>query len=286
MNDLYKKALAFGIVEEMEVYNTRREDFFTSHKFIDFCDDPPKAKIKKEFPAEAALLGTAFHTAMLEPEKFEKTYTVMPRLEDHPDLSEYKNKKNTKIYRQLKAEWLADNEGKEVLDRDQLHTLKCQSSAYAEQRLLHSLLEDTIQESTFMTDLDLDGDHLKAQIRPDLLNFTSSHYEVYDLKTIDNIEMWWRHVTNFGYQIQLWFYAYVLESILGEPPKHLRIVFVEKSEPNRTQIVEVEPFLWVGPVKSFIHKNLLSYKEAKKTNKFKSKFGNKIENYINTKELE
>jgi hypothetical protein len=282
---LYEKALAYGIVEDFALYNKRRPDCLTSHQFITYCRDPIEAKKSEELKPEVAIGGSAFHCAMLEPDNFDKDFVVMPRYEAtvrKKDGSEYDNPKASKAYKELKAAFELENKDRYILSRDMFNSLKFQMSSYAEFRLLKSILGNCINETTFLTEIN----GIKIQSRPDMLNFYNgdNEYDVIDLKTIDDISRWNWAIRDYRYDIQLWFYGRIMGHILGKYPKRLLIAFIEKSDPNRHMLVEVEPILWVGAVKSFIDKKLVEFKDSL-DNGFESKYGREIVHYVDTRDL-
>lgn len=68
--------------------------------FIDYV-------FKEKKQTDAMLLGTLIHCIVLEPEKFEERYTVMDDTEIMVTLADSGNPRNTKIYKEWKANFLA-----------------------------------------------------------------------------------------------------------------------------------------------------------------------------------
>lgn len=68
--------------------------------FIDYC-------FREKKQTDAMLLGTLIHCLVLEPEKFAERYTVMDDTEIMAQLSDSGNPRNTKIYKEWKANFIA-----------------------------------------------------------------------------------------------------------------------------------------------------------------------------------
>ncbi len=62
----------------------------------------------------ALTFGRAFHAALIEPNVFAQEWTVLPEFEGHP---------NSNAYKSTRFEWLKENQGKQVLDRESNATI-------------------------------------------------------------------------------------------------------------------------------------------------------------------
>lgn len=75
--------------------------------FIDYC-------FREKKQTDAMLLGILVHCLVLEPEKFAERYTVMDDTEIMAQLADSGNPRNTKIYKEWKAKFLASCVGETI----------------------------------------------------------------------------------------------------------------------------------------------------------------------------
>lgn len=69
---------------------------------------------------DAMIDGEAFHSAILEPERFARDYAVMPAFEGHH---------NSKIYKEARAAWLEEHRGQVDIDADGFTDLQAAQAA-------------------------------------------------------------------------------------------------------------------------------------------------------------
>jgi len=75
--------------------------------FIDYC-------FREKKQTDAMLLGVLIHCLVLEPDKFQERYTVMNDSDIMAQLADSGNPRNTKIYREWKAQFIASCIGETI----------------------------------------------------------------------------------------------------------------------------------------------------------------------------
>ena len=259
-----------AINEPFKVYNSKRDQFTTSGVLKDFRKDPGLVGVKKEFPKEAGVNGAAIHSYILTPFVFEKEFAVMPQFELLSELEEYKSPKSTKLYKELVSEFQTKNQGKEIISQDVFSNIKEMKNSYLRNPLIDTFFTSGyLAERTFRWCPTHDDYY---QIRADLITFDNSvdEYDLHDLKTIEELHLWKTHINRFGYDLQLYFYAYILEQITGKLPRDITIHFIEKKEPFRTALCYL-PSLRKDDANYEMIEDLLSrYSHCKKLDRFES----------------
>lgn len=179
--------------------------------------DPTRIETRKDSPA--LRFGTATHTAVLEPERFEADYAEGPMAS-----------RSTKIWKEAaaasKATLLPPDEM--VAIRSIVESLKSHDSA---RKALFA--GKGHNEATFIATDQATGLELKC--RADRI--TQAGYIV-DLKTTADASAtaFAKSVHNFGYHIQAAFYMRCIEAATGTKPTGFAIVAVEKEPPYACQV--------------------------------------------------
>lgn len=182
-------------------------------------------------PSKAMIIGQALEDLVQRADDFGQTYVVRPEGMDG----------RTK---EGKA-WAAENAGRTVIAADDAVML----NAMAER--VSSLLDRHCpdwhgwqQQATLRCD-DLSG--VKVQARPDWLTADGM---IYDLKTCENLDdiLSGKSIANYGYHTQLLLVDAVrrgamIDQYPSEYPR-ARLVCVEKQEPHRAALVELDPLWW------------------------------------------
>jgi PDDEXK-like domain of unknown function (DUF3799) len=170
--------------------------------------------------SEALAFGRAVHTALLEPDEFEKTYTTMPRFEGHP---------NSNAYKAAKADWMTQNEGKELLTNEQAETLAAISNSVIE----HPLWPQTgIMDSEVAAIARCPETGLLLKCKADKFGAA-----IMDLKTTrGSVLTFADDVLKYGYHISTAFYQDVFQLATGERLPFIHII-AEKQEPYLVDFV-------------------------------------------------
>lgn len=157
-------------------------------------------------PTPAMLLGTAVHTAVLEPHVFKQDYVVSPKFD-----------RRTKDGKAEAAAWEENNQGKSTISEDDMSAIVGIQSAVAEHRGASELLRDCVTEqSYFWTDEDT---NISCRIRPDALvvDKDGQVVAIIDLKTALNASKgkFRRTISDRGYDLQAAFYTDGLARAIG-----------------------------------------------------------------------
>jgi hypothetical protein len=179
---------------------------------------------QEEEPTKAMVIGTAIHTAILEPDKFVQSIIIAPQVD-----------KRTKAG---KAEWESFQEkakGKIILTQDEADAIAgMKESIYHNIAAYDLLLEGVAEQSVFFKD---PVHSFLCKVRPD---FYTSDKEVVDVKTcLDaSYDGFSRAIANFKYHWQAWWYLNGLTAVTGV--KHNKFIFlaVEKEPPYAMAIYE------------------------------------------------
>jgi hypothetical protein len=177
---------------------------------------------------EAQEFGTAFHTLVLEPEKFEATVCVQA---NRPDM-------RTNVGKAAHAEFMAQAGARIVLTVAQVDTLRRMADAVAANRAARELLAapGLIERAFRWLDPDT-GLPMRS-----MLDKMIAGGPAIDLKTAanPNPEVWAKDAANYGYHRQGALYRYGRAIALDEPLPFLFIV-VGKEFPHETLVVEFGP---------------------------------------------
>lgn len=171
---------------------------------------------KKQEATPAMNIGSAFHTMLLEPAKFQMEYAVAPKID-----------RRTK---QGKEDWeifTKSSEGKIILSDDQFSKISKMVELVSKHEIVTTLLDEAVYEqSIFWTDKETG---LQFKTRPDIW----SSKMVVDLKTTNNANLYSfsRSALEYGYYLQAGMAFEACKSI-GKPFDMFVILACEKDEPH------------------------------------------------------
>ncbi len=197
----------------------------TAWSLLQSCPAKVRYDMNNRRPSSPALvLGSAFHTATLEPEKLDEEFAVKPTEIDGKSsrTNHYKEAFEIMQKNEPDKQWLAP--------ADYDLALEMAGSALDNPILKHYMADiDKVVEGTGF--FEMEG--AKCKVRPDLYN--SETGMVLDLKTtIDaSPEEFTYSVRKYGYLFQAAFYMTGLRA-MGERPKQFVFLVVEKSAPYAT----------------------------------------------------
>lgn len=158
--------------------------------------------MSSEHESTAAMnLGTAVHTLVLEPEKFDSEIMVAPKVEKRTNAG--------------KAEWAAfeaQSNGKTIITAEQYEKASAMADSVRSHPIARILIDDAITESSIFwwyksTDADDDTWFKElAKVRPDGL--CKSHPVIFDVKTTTDASFseFARTIEKFGYDTSAAFY--------------------------------------------------------------------------------
>ena len=169
-------------------------------------------------------IGTAVHTALLEPERFNRDYVLLEGIDDRRK-SEYKAA-------------AAVHGGEYVLTASEsANVLGIQQSVRANP-LAHSWLSapGLREASIFAVDPETG---IMCRIRPDLL---TDDGHIVDVKTTQDArtDAFERAILNYRYHVQAAFYSDVFEWATGQRPESFRFVAIEPEAPNAVMVYHLD----------------------------------------------
>jgi len=204
-------------------------------------------KFEQENPKEptaAMIFGSAYHTLILEPEKFNLEYfTLDLDLMPHPE-KDFRNTEN----KQWKESEMAKNEGKIFLSNEDYLTLHEMKSALEKYPNFTFLLKNGVAEESYFATIGGQG----VRVRPDYV----SKFGIVDLKTCTDAspESFGRDAAKLKYLIQSALYSDVVNATIahetitnGEYYDGNRLPFFflaqEKTAPYVPQMYRVPDYL-------------------------------------------
>lgn len=177
---------------------------------------------------EAMLFGTLFHSAVLEPEKFEEEYLVAE-----------KHDRRTKVGKAGWAEFVERAEGKTIVEGKDIYKAKAMYDGVCRNPQARALIEDRGRSEYSLRWTD-EETGCKLKMRMDKLNWDGT---IVDLKTTEHVgpEAWSRTTHNFGYHRQAAMYLEGLQSCLKPGIVHKgRFVFLACSKTPNHECVAYE----------------------------------------------
>lgn len=190
---------------------------------------------RKQEPDKAwGVLGNAFHTAVLEPSKFDKRYIVIPDNAPKKPTSAQVNAKNPSADTLTQIEWWArfnrEHAGKSILDASDYEDVRrMQDAVFNHPSASQLLASDLTVEETFEFDEPTTG--APCKIRRDAYNH--KYRLTLDLKTTDSAhpEDFAKSAFKYRYHVQDAFYTDGYSFATGEYPDGFVFIAVEKKPP-------------------------------------------------------
>lgn len=213
---------------------------------------PAHFKWAKEHPPEktkALVFGAALHKMILEPETFEEEFALAPIMN-----------KRTKDGR-LQLEWfLAENEGKDVIDADDLNVITAMHGSIRSNKYARALLTGKHEVPYFWTD-DLTGE--KCKVRVDSIRTDAPI--IADIKTCTDAstEAFSRDMIKYGYDLQAYMYTHGVEMVTGKPHQFVFIA-IEKTPPYVINILQADGYVMMRG-ESIFREFLGMYHDCKET---------------------
>lgn len=175
-------------------------------------------------PTKAMKFGTAFHMAALEPKIFKQTFTIMP---------EFKGAGS----RAAKSDWLQKNEGRLVLDSEDVAAIMAMLKNISSHKTASKLLADGYAEEAYF------WEHKDAKIplkcKPDFLR---SGRIVADLKTtIDaSFDSFQKSIMQYKYHLSAAHYLDGISTVLGATYDTFLLIAVESEPPHAVQVFDLD----------------------------------------------
>lgn len=179
---------------------------------------------KKRVPTKAMQIGTAIHCAILEPEKFQEQYILMPNIKT----------KASKEYKDL----VKENPFIEIITGKDAKNLKGMMSAIDSndeaKRLLS--LDGWCEVSGFHTDPETG---VKLRHRFDKLTKCGIGIDLKKTQSVSPEELS-KTIYKYGYDMQDSLYSDAYEVISGKPLKAFYFIFIEEEYPHEIAVVSLD----------------------------------------------
>lgn len=224
------------------------------------------AMLRPKDATKSMVAGAAFHTAVLEPEKFDSTYATMPMFDGHHNSNAYKEKKQA---------WLEHHSESVNLTGDELAVLRAQQRAVREHPTVRAILEAKGKNeiSIFWKDPEY-GVMCKGRI--DRLcrvpaqvldpNAVGDVICMTDFKTTVKPYEFDREVAKYGYHAQIASYESGLQTV--QPGEVLPLIIAIPSVPPFDDVVVYTCADAVDNGRKLYRRLLRQYLECKATNRW------------------
>jgi len=168
-------------------------------------------------------LGSAVHKLVLEPEEFNDDFII-------EDFEGAELNKNTKLYKEAKAQWLDSVGDRQVLSIDLFKQVT--KMATNVKAIAGGLLQNGISELAFFGEFD----GVPVKCKADYYNQEAG--VVIDLKTTKSIKDFKKSILEYGYGTQSAFYLDVIKS-LGKKADRFVFILVETTAPYMVSVQEM-----------------------------------------------
>ena len=248
------------IVKEPIAEYLAKAEFISSHGLMNILRSPfhyKKLLEKKEKPSKSMVIGSAFHSLLLEPYSFPEQYAIFNKPERDKTMSAKANKEALKDLEML-------NPDKIVLIEDDANEITKMATQVSKVKGAKDLLKlkGNIEESVY-----LEVNKIKIKIRPD--KYTENGALI-DVKTTKNAhpDSFRRDCLTYHYDLQLAFYADMLKEVTGVEYKDVFIIAVENNYPYACQVYSCSEIGFIDIGRQRYQKAMEIYKECLKTNKY------------------
>lgn len=192
-------------------------------QYFKWCEDNPQE------PTQDLIFGSAFHKVVLEPETFDKEFSVLPNYID----------RRTKAGKEEYADFLLKSKDKSILTQEDFDTILAMRNAVFANQYADVLLKGIKEQSLYFLD-DLTNMHCK--VRPDCQTRIKNRLVIVDLKSCKSAcpEDFMRDVVKYSYDLQMAMYKIGVSKTLGIDINDIDFVFiaVEKKAPYLVGIYE------------------------------------------------
>ncbi len=210
-------------------------------------------KNRPQEPTDAMIFGSAFHHAVLQPKIYKNLYASLPEKID----------KRTKIGKEIWAEFQHANQGKILLDKEQMDAIERMTEEVYSHPTASKLLSGGEPEKSLIFDVEKFGVRMKGRV-----DYLKGNL-ITDLKTCEDAspQGFQRSVANWRYYVQAGVYSLALQSLKKSDLESMVFIAIEKKEPFSIGIYLLDDF-FVDAGKVALEKNLETYAECVKSNKW------------------
>lgn len=219
------------IVPPMLVLNMPNEVYHSHHGSVsksglDLIARSP-AHFRYQSPREATRgmeIGTAIHTALLEPERFSFDYVLLKDVDD----------RRASAYKEACKAHPSSNV---LTSPESDHVSGMQEAVYSHDQARAALTQEGCTEASLFVNDPKTG--VMVRVRFDLLTESG---EAYDLKKCQDARpiMFSRSIFNYGYNVQSAFYQDAYEWATGKPLKCFKIIAVEERLPHAVMVYRLD----------------------------------------------
>lgn len=175
-------------------------------------------------PTEAMLMGSALHTLVLEPHKFDQEYAVSPEFD-----------KRTKLGKEEFLVWQHENEGKIHISKDDYISCQRMQDAIQKHPVARTLLDGTGKAETSIFWMQPSLASLPCRCRPDYITPSGAIVDLKSSLTASKTGFMWK-AYDMRYHVQAAFYRQGFRAAFGEYPEDFLFVAVEKTAPYMVSV--------------------------------------------------
>lgn len=193
-------------------------------------------------PTPAMVLGSAVHSAILEPDVFPTEYTTVPENAPNRPTAAQRNAKNPSTGTLLAIdywdEFEAANKGKVILSPGDYSFCLQMRDAVNRHPLASRILGSGKAEQSFFAIDDETGELVKCRT-----DWLADNGLIADVKTTESASPanFGKSVANFRYYVQAAFYSDILQQLYGEAPPAFVFLAVEKTPPFAVAVYFATP---------------------------------------------
>lgn len=189
-----------------------------------------KEKDPEEKVKDSLRIGKLIHMLVLEPEKFDRTIIIEPKLD-----------KRTTIGKEEYAKWKATiKPGQQIIDQDDFVMLSEMKQAIHSKEFWSPQVRQNFDFAYETSGFAVYRDIIPLKIRPDI--FSRICPLMMDIKSCEDVLSFDDSIVKQHYMVQAAFYCIVYELITGTPCWDWRWIALSKKKPFETM-------LWTAPLK-------------------------------------
>lgn len=195
---------------------------------------------KPKEPSDTMKFGTLAHLAILQPDKFKKSYVVMPEFVSKKADGTVTDSKNTIYYKQQVEEWKSSLLPEAVVvTQEEQEKLFRTVDAILKHKTARNLLKDGSPEVCGYWRDEETG--IKCRMQADFISFNAN--ALIDLKTTSDCswDSFRRSVENYNYPFQLAMYSNGIKNITNIKPDFHIWIAVENVAPYEVMVYEMSP---------------------------------------------